>query len=79
MFPPLIMLSFFFTEPSGTRYGHPQELDAGVYSTISQLANQRQIILRLFGFSLIETTLLGCVDGIVESACPFSGNGTAEP
>ena len=73
------MLSFFFTEPSGTRSGHPQELDAGVYSTISQLANQRQIILRLFGFSLIETTLLGCVDGIVESTCPLSGNGTGEP
>lgn len=34
----------------------------------SQLTNQRQIILTLFGFPLLETTLLGCVDGVVESA-----------
>lgn len=34
----------------------------------SQLTNQRQILLSLFGFPLFETTLLGCVDGVVESA-----------
>jgi hypothetical protein len=38
----------------------------------SQLTNQRQIILNLFGFSLIQTTLLGCVDGVIDSTwCPF--------
>ena len=34
----------------------------------SQLVNQRQIIVNQFGFSPLITTLLGCVDGVVESA-----------
>jgi hypothetical protein len=32
-----------------------------------QLTNQRQIIVNQFGFTEIQTTLLGCVDGAVES------------
>lgn len=32
----------------------------------NSLSNQRQIILTLFGFNLLQTTLLGCVDGVVE-------------
>ncbi|KAF8882359.1 major facilitator superfamily domain-containing protein [Mucidula mucida] len=30
------------------------------------LTNQRQLIVKQFGFSPIETTLIGCVDGVVE-------------
>ncbi len=33
-----------------------------------QLTNQRQLIISQFGFTPIQTTLLGCVDGVVESA-----------
>lgn len=36
---------------------------------VEQLSNQRQIIVKEFGFSSIDTTLLGCVDGVFESAC----------
>ncbi len=33
----------------------------------AQLTNQRQLIVSQFGFSAIQTTLIGCVDGVVES------------
>ncbi len=33
----------------------------------AQLSNQRQLIVSQFGFSFIQTTLIGCVDGVVES------------
>ncbi|KAJ6626492.1 hypothetical protein B0H10DRAFT_1998604, partial [Mycena sp. CBHHK59/15] len=32
----------------------------------NSLTNQRQIIVSSFGFSTLQTTLLGCVDGVVE-------------
>ena len=32
-----------------------------------QLSNQRQLIVKGFGFNSLQTTLLGCVDGVVES------------
>lgn len=32
-----------------------------------KLTNQRQIIVKEFGFTPLQTTLLGCVDGIVDS------------
>jgi hypothetical protein len=32
----------------------------------NSLTNQRQIIVSSFGFTTLQTTLLGCVDGIVE-------------
>ena len=32
----------------------------------NSLTNQRQIIVASFGFSPFQTTLLGCVDGVVE-------------
>ena len=34
----------------------------------AQLSNQRQIIVAGFGFNDLQTTLIGCVDGVVESA-----------
>lgn len=34
---------------------------------VNSLVNQRQLIINQFGFSPIKTTLLGCVDGVVES------------
>lgn len=37
----------------------------------SQLTNQRQLIVAQFGFNGIQTTLLGCVDGVVESMSLF--------
>ena len=36
----------------------------------AQLSNQRQIIVAGFGFTPLQTTLIGCVDGAVESAFP---------
>ncbi|KAI5124304.1 hypothetical protein M0805_008912 [Coniferiporia weirii] len=31
----------------------------------NSLTNQRQLIVNMFGFSTIQTTLLGCVDGVI--------------
>jgi len=39
---------------------------AAIVNVPNSLVNQRQIIVNQFGFSLIKTTLLGCVDGVVE-------------
>jgi len=39
----------------------------------NSLTNQRQIILNQFGFSLVDTTLLGCVDGVVEIIAIYLG------
>ncbi|KAF9014075.1 MFS general substrate transporter [Cyathus striatus] len=39
---------------------------AGLSNTFNSLSNQRQIIVSQFGFRPIHTTLLGCVDGLVE-------------
>lgn len=39
---------------------------------LAQLSNQRQLIVAGFGFTSLQTTLLGCVDGAVESASPPS-------
>lgn len=40
-------------------------------TNVSQLTNQRQLIVAQFGFNDIQTTLLGCVDGGVESMSFF--------
>ncbi|KAJ6626503.1 hypothetical protein B0H10DRAFT_523055 [Mycena sp. CBHHK59/15] len=37
------------------------------------LTNQRQIIVSSFGFSTLQTTLLGCVDGVVEITTIWTG------
>lgn len=39
----------------------------------NSLTNQRQIIVASFGFTDLQTTLLGCVDGFVEIVTIFSG------
>ncbi|KAF7296994.1 MFS general substrate transporter [Mycena indigotica] len=39
----------------------------------NSLTNQRQIIVSSFGFTVLQTTLLGCVDGIVEIVTIFTG------
>ncbi|KAG6828115.1 hypothetical protein H0H87_002927 [Tephrocybe sp. NHM501043] len=39
----------------------------------NSLTNQRQIIVSSFGFTALQTTLLGCVDGIVEIITIWSG------
>ena len=39
----------------------------------NSLTNQRQIIVASFGFTYIHTTLLGCVDGVVEIATIWTG------
>ncbi|EPQ57979.1 MFS general substrate transporter [Gloeophyllum trabeum ATCC 11539] len=43
------------------------------FAAISQLTNQRQLIVNEFGFSTIQTTLLGCVDGVVEIVTIYAG------
>ncbi|PAV23520.1 MFS general substrate transporter [Pyrrhoderma noxium] len=37
----------------------------------NSLTNQRQLIVNMFGFSAIQTTLLGCVDGVIVSFAIF--------
>ena len=39
----------------------------------NSLTNQRQIIVSSFGFTALQTTLLGCVDGIVEIVTIWTG------
>ncbi|KAJ7050651.1 MFS general substrate transporter [Mycena amicta] len=39
----------------------------------NSLTNQRQIIVSSFGFTTLQTTLLGCVDGVVEIATILTG------
>jgi ACS family allantoate permease-like MFS transporter len=39
---------------------------AAISNVPNSLTNQRQIIVSQFGFTPIKTTLLGCVDGVVE-------------
>ena len=39
----------------------------------NSLTNQRQIIVSSFGFTHLQTTLLGCVDGIIEIVTIFTG------
>jgi hypothetical protein len=34
---------------------------------MNSLSNQRQLIVKQFGFTPVHTTLIGCVDGVVES------------
>ncbi|KIY73206.1 MFS general substrate transporter [Cylindrobasidium torrendii FP15055 ss-10] len=58
---------------------------AAIASIVNSLVNQRQLIVKQFGFSPIETTLIGCVDGVVEiltiwfavwiSSLPYVGRG----
>ncbi|KDR73634.1 hypothetical protein GALMADRAFT_251402 [Galerina marginata CBS 339.88] len=39
---------------------------AAIGNIVNSLTNQRQLIISQFGFTPIQTTLLGCVDGVVE-------------
>ncbi|KAF4572524.1 hypothetical protein EYR36_007031 [Pleurotus pulmonarius] len=39
----------------------------------NSLTNQRQIIVTSFGFTPLQTTLLGCVDGVVEIVTIYTG------
>lgn len=39
----------------------------------NSLTNQRQIIISSFGFTYLDTTLLGCVDGFIEIMAIWTG------
>jgi MFS transporter, ACS family, allantoate permease len=39
----------------------------------NSLTNQRSIIVASFGFSTLQTTLLGCVDGVIEIVTIWTG------
>ncbi|TBU35510.1 MFS general substrate transporter [Dichomitus squalens] len=41
-------------------------LFAAISNVTNSLSNQRQLIVQGFGFNSLQTTLLGCVDGVVE-------------
>ncbi|KAK7467393.1 hypothetical protein VKT23_004449 [Stygiomarasmius scandens] len=47
-------------------------LFAAVANIINSLTNQRQLIVSQFGFTPIQTTLLGCVDGIAQILAVWS-------
>ncbi|KAF7363716.1 hypothetical protein MSAN_01029400 [Mycena sanguinolenta] len=46
---------------------------AAFSNIINSLIVQRQLIVKLFGFTPIQTTLLGCVDGVVEILTIWAG------
>jgi len=48
-------------------------LFAATSNVVNSLTNQRQLIVAQFGFNDIQTTLLGCVDGVVEIVAIFVG------
>ncbi|KAF9239499.1 MFS general substrate transporter [Melanogaster broomeanus] len=48
-------------------------LFSAVENIPNSLTNQRQIIVSSFGFSTLNTTLLGCVDGFIEIATVWTG------
>ena len=48
-------------------------LFAALDNVPNSLTNQRQIIVTSFGFTTFQTTLLGCVDGLVEIVTIFTG------
>ena len=48
-------------------------LFAALDNVPNSLTNQRQIIVSSFGFTALQTTLLGCVDGIVGITSIWSG------
>ncbi|KAI5900438.1 MFS general substrate transporter [Schizophyllum commune H4-8] len=48
-------------------------LYAGFSNVFNSLSNQRQLIVSQFGFTPIITTLMGCVDGLVEVSCILLG------
>ena len=41
-------------------------LFAALVNVPNSLSNQKQIIVSSFGFTVLQTTLLGCVDGVIE-------------
>ncbi|KAF9532168.1 major facilitator superfamily domain-containing protein [Crepidotus variabilis] len=54
-------------------------LIAAIANVVNSLTNQRQLILVQFGFIPIQTTLLGCVDGLVEILTIGLGVALASP
>jgi len=48
-------------------------LFAALIDVPNSLTNQRQIIVTEFGFTTLQTTLLGCVDGLVEILTIITG------
>ncbi|TFK76190.1 MFS general substrate transporter [Pluteus cervinus] len=48
-------------------------LFAAVANIVNSLTNQRQLIINQFGFTPIQTTLLGCVDGVVDIVIVWGG------
>ncbi|EPS95177.1 hypothetical protein FOMPIDRAFT_1025921 [Fomitopsis schrenkii] len=50
---------------------------AAISNVTNSLSNQRQLIVKEFGFSSIDTTLLGCVDGVAEIIWIFVGTTAA--
>jgi ACS family allantoate permease-like MFS transporter len=48
-------------------------LFAGLVNVPNSFGNQRQIVVTTFGFTNLQTTLLGCVDGVVEIVTIWSG------
>ena len=48
-------------------------LFAALNNIPNSLSNQKQIIVSSFGFTALQTTLLGCVDGVVEILTIWTG------
>ena len=48
-------------------------LFAALNNVPNSVTNQRQIIVSSFGFTALQTTLLGCVDGAVEILTIWTG------
>jgi MFS transporter, ACS family, allantoate permease len=48
-------------------------LFAAIENVPNSMTNQRQIVVRSFGFTPFQVTLLGCVDGVIEIITIWSG------
>jgi MFS transporter, ACS family, allantoate permease len=58
-----------FTDPKTWLFALFSALD----NVPNSLTNQRQIIVASFGFTNLQTTLLGCVDGAIEIITIWTG------
>ena len=58
-----------FTDPKTLLFALFSALD----NVPNSLTNQRQIIIASFGFTPLQTTLLGCVDGVIEIVTILTG------
>lgn len=73
----LLLLTYLFRSRFYEALTDPKTWIFALFSCLdnipNSLTNQRQIIVSSFGFTNLQTTLLGCVDGTIEIVTIFTG------